>query len=1282
MPDPISESPTAGNDQAARTAGPSQDMIERFAALDTGTPAAPQPAADPLAPTFTASSPQQSLAAFPDHPSASTRYTFEAIFASGGLGQIRRAYDHRLKRYVAVKELRRSIPGSASELRFRREALLTARLEHPSIVPIHDLGAHDTGDSYYCMKLVDGRTLDTIVAACKSLNERLALVPHVVAVADALAYAHENRIVHRDLKPGNVLVGSFGETVVIDWGLAKELSSEPEPHDESHPPALPPNTTNDLTCTGSFVGTIAFMPPEQAERGRADTRADVYAIGAMLYYTLSGYLPYQHSPAVNMLVALLEGPPPDLSTRVAGLPADLLAIVVKAMARNPDDRYPTARELAADLRRFQTGRLITARPYSFFALLRHFADRHRSIVRISGTALALLVATLVYSYTSIVAEKREADAQRNQAVLSNEAAKTAQAEAEKLAREARTSAVHLYIEAGRRELFEAKNPQAALVLLNEAFKADPGNVGLQYMLAPAAGSSDAMIQNLPVHEGGVTSLKYSASGRSLSTINGNGNASVWDSSTGAELAALPSHNDRIVETFFVAKHENEILAYTEQGRLFQYEINSGVIRSDVHPQWPEYSFRMPHQRPNFLGLLFGGHALFEDHIDGGSLWVVDIQSGALLRELRPESGPRSLMASEIIDNGTGIVAQYNSSPDGVSMPPDSVAFWDLLASDMAVIHRSAAEYPGGGLIVAADTRAIFLANQTYRGKTTIIPMVWSRASEKPRVLSSCDEMSGTSSPSVIATSSTGDDLFVLTWGNRIVRWSLKTGACEAISAVLPGSRMIYAGNPETGVIITDESSSIVRLNFSDLSFQGRFVGHAAPIQHAAIRPDAPQLATASVDGEIRLWSMRDPSRIYQASFRTGHDHSNLSMYETARRALRKPCSVQTLRPALERKRSGPRDSGFRYIEADGQVLANDADAEMTARLHHVNEHCDIWDLATGRRYDRMVSSSNNILLLPEALVDSAKRLLVSWYDGSLDFRARNGSATIDLPGIDLSEFYPGLIFSEITDALHRAWGYGLEYLTEWRPNYDLGLESDPRAPVGLLSEEAGSPDWSYIVRVTNGGGVTIHEMNTGALMATLRPESSLTPVSRSSECRMPAFSPDWGSFVTARPDGSWDLWDAMSFAQIATLKGHQKLVCAAEFDSSGTKLITFDPIGDESAFLWRLDESSNGTRFDGAAARVARFSPDGSIVATGEDSGRIRLWMSSTGEQINAFYGHNARIERLSFSEDGMVLYSMDARDNVSAWAIRRESRSPDEIAALIDEVVPYRLHNGRAVPK
>ena len=259
-------------------------------------------------------------------------YEIGEEFARGGGGRLRRARDLRLNRVVAIKE---PIALSARiEQRFLREAVLTARLQHPSIVPVHEIGRWPTGEPFYAMKLVSGRSLRDVVAETTTIEQRVAFLPNVLAVTDAIAYAHSQGVIHRDLKSSNVMIGAFGETQVIDWGLAKEIHA-------------PEDTVEDLAVreaqeTNGIRGTPATMAPEQATGKRVDERTDVYGIGALLYQVLAGGAPYEGDTAPDVIARVAAEPPRPLIERAPRAPRELVAIAERAMARDPAQRYPSA----------------------------------------------------------------------------------------------------------------------------------------------------------------------------------------------------------------------------------------------------------------------------------------------------------------------------------------------------------------------------------------------------------------------------------------------------------------------------------------------------------------------------------------------------------------------------------------------------------------------------------------------------------------------------------------------------------------------------------------------------------------------------------------------------------------------------------------------------------------------------------------------------------------------------------------------------------------------------
>ena len=391
-----------------------------------------------LAPDIAEPAPRPALAApapddvVRDEPE---RYLLESQIGAGGMGVVVAARGERLGRRVAVK----MISSDREDLlaRFDREARFTARLQHPAIVPVYGTGRNRDGRPFYAMKHVTGRPLDKVIAATTTLDQRIALLPHVIAVSEALAYAHAERVIHRDLKPANILVGTFGETVVIDWGLAKELDTpDPEVPDATGP-YRHGASTSDGTALGKVLGTPAFMPIEQARGEPVDERADVYALGAILYNVLSGRPPFTRAdegsvPWESVLARVLSSTPEPLAELQPGVPPDLVAIVARAMAKSAADRYPSAGELAADLKRFQTGQLVGAHQYSTWQLVRRWVRRNRIAVTVATIALLVLGVGAYVSVSRILREEAIAEEQRAAAIASREVAVKSRDDAETL----------------------------------------------------------------------------------------------------------------------------------------------------------------------------------------------------------------------------------------------------------------------------------------------------------------------------------------------------------------------------------------------------------------------------------------------------------------------------------------------------------------------------------------------------------------------------------------------------------------------------------------------------------------------------------------------------------------------------------------------------------------------------------------------------------------------------------------------------------------------------------
>jgi serine/threonine protein kinase/tetratricopeptide (TPR) repeat protein len=355
--------------------------------------------------------------------SSKQRYTLKGEIGRGGMGAILKVFDTDLRRHLAMKVVlgqSGQTSGDTAELesqmlvRFLEEAQVTGQLDHPGVVPVHELGVDAEGRVYFTMRLVKGQDLSKVFAKVHKGDvdwSRTRVLGVLLKVCEAMSYAHEKGVVHRDLKPANVMVGRHGAVYVMDWGLARVEGRE-DSHDlrlQEQPASLSFIETDKrdsknkqadsplMTMDGAVMGTPFYMPPEQAAGRLADIgpHSDVYALGAMLYHLLSGRMPY-HTPGDNaspftVLAQVLGGPPKPISELTPDVPPELVSICEKAMQPELSDRYANMGELAEDLRAYLENRVVQAHKSGAVIELKKWVQRNKALAAMIFAFVALSV---------------------------------------------------------------------------------------------------------------------------------------------------------------------------------------------------------------------------------------------------------------------------------------------------------------------------------------------------------------------------------------------------------------------------------------------------------------------------------------------------------------------------------------------------------------------------------------------------------------------------------------------------------------------------------------------------------------------------------------------------------------------------------------------------------------------------------------------------------------------------------------------------------------------------
>jgi eukaryotic-like serine/threonine-protein kinase len=1062
-------------------------------------------------------------------PADLDRYTLLGEVAQGGIGRILRAHDRHLGREVALK-----VPRDPRDCaRFEREARITARLQHPAIVPLYEAGVAEDGTPFLTMKLVAGRSLREVIAGCAAFRDRLALLPNVLAILEALAYAHGRGVIHRDLKPANVLIGALGETVVIDWGLAKVIDGE----DDAPPPGADVARC-DETLSGTVLGTPAYMSPEQARGEPVDARSDVYALGALLYHVLSGAPPYSGASPRSVLADIERRPPPPIEVREPATPPDLAAIVRKAMARAPAERYATAKELADDVRRHLTGQLVSSHDYSLALLIRRWLGRHRPAV---ASAALLLIGLLVAAWASVRrvdAARRDAEARRDALVL---------AQARTFVAKDPTTALawlQLYPRGGgdwaraRDLVAEVESAGVARGLFRRVHDVAPAPAGGWMAIAGDDGivrlwnAASGAVRALPAPDEPVHLVSFTPDGRTVAALGARSLWS-WDVATGARRLRWRAAAD--------LPWRAEFLTFAPDGGAL-----AAVVGPDV------LVWRAPGDEPRRLvgdagpieGLEFtpDGRALATVSLQGAiRLWQLDSGASRLLGRhegvgnwlsVSPDgrrvasSGSDDVVRVWRTDGGAArVLAGHTARVYGLGFLPDgrlvsagydqTVRIWPPDDGPAVVLHAGVPTSPAGGLralAVAADGRHIAAA-----GHDALI-YVWDLAGGGSEILrgapGSCERLTISDDGRWLVSLSADDTWRVWDLARRLP--AALAGAADAVAA---------AAFAPDGRWLAIAAGPTLRLCASGSGACRELAGHRGPITALAFAPDARWLASGAADGEVFLWSMADGAgrplgahagRVLALRWSPeGRSFASASDDRTVRE-----WDVRDGTPRVVARQA----DALEYVafSPDGRWLAAGAADRTTIELT---------DLTTGAgtalrghtQWVRAVAfSADSRLLASTAILDPSVRI---W----------------DLPS-GRSRTFP---------QLGSLWASWLRF-----------------SPDGLLLASCGQD-----------GTVKLWDTRSGALREL---EGHVSQV------RAAAFSPDGRTLITGGDDGSLRVWDVPTGAGRA-LHAHTAALTVLAFAPGGERFVSGDRDG--RAIVWNLaDVAALGGDPEALHARMTRLT--------------------------------------------------------------------------------------------
>ncbi len=1080
------------------------------------------------------------------------RYRGVAEIARGGMGIVVRGEDPDLGRPVAIKVAQSASEGAALE-KFLLEARIAGRLEHPNIVPVHELGRSADGLPYFSMKLVQGRSLGETIRSMDDaaiVAERSRLVGAFLKVVDAIAFAHSRGVIHRDLKPANVMLGEFGEVLVLDWGLAKVRGEGSIACDEAFQGRLPDSL--ERTTPGTVLGTLAYMAPEQArgEIDRVDERSDVYALGGILYEILTRTAPHAGSDPAAALERVRRGDlePPAERAPPLSIPRELAAIVRHAMAADPRDRYARGEDLADDVEAWIHGRAVRAFEYRAVDLAWKWARRHRATVvpaAIGGAvARGLLVAGAVSTSDKNHAIRRERDAALEAKRSETEAKETLRVERDGAWGERNVARARaLLLEAER--LSGEGRPGSALARLAVSLELDPTERALvlardlRSAVPRRSWVSPRSDRFLGIAR--IVRLAFDRSGACLAGGGIDGRVVVWDAVSGRTRVAFEPSGSATCA-----------LGYAPDAASIAALDASGILRR----------------------LDMGGAEAWRIHVPGASslAWV---DQGRRILVAGPPSGP------VLVDAATGReapgadrfqAATRVGSPDGVRVVTGGADGRLVLREGEAPVTaheravRDLAFDPAGRVVASYSDDRVIAVHDLESG------------SQLARLgLPSVGGIEGlaVAGPGMLAWIAT--EGFVTSW-----RWEDR-----ASTSLLYGATALGASGPRVAVASEDQVFFVDPAGRVESSAHG--IGHSRPVADLAFDPSGTRLASGGADATVRIWEVatgREAARL-EAPHRIGSLAWDPAGERLPGGGAGGTIVVWDARTWVVAARwtAGTTDSPRLAFAPDGKTLL--AVASGSARILDARQGEVLEEIGPSRR-DR----GDEPRVTWAAFHPDGTRLATLWSDGSFRWHYeltgwRGGAPRRLIDG-------PGHLAALSPDGRRIALVAGDRLLEFDAATGERGLSVDAEGSRGDLVY---LPGGRQLARAPYSGDAFLWTPVGNAWLALEGHEAGAASI---------AASPDGKRIATGSLDGTVRLFDVSGPRPVVTLEPDS--LDEVVFDVESMRAVTASPAEDVLR-VWDLGTGREVRRLPllGGGAAVA-FVPGGEAIAASSTRGELLVW--------------------------------------------------------------------------